>query len=574
MEVTGDRMSHDPQVETYRQSRTPAPLRAGDPATRLTRWLGYETWTASEAALLVSGIDPETIKQSLDGKTIVAGTGLCGSRLSGEADFAAVGDVLDHWRRQFKPPEKISPGEFVAWCEKRGVDTRWLRDVRRVWPGDGQLVSLGSFIVEVAEQRWNEQTDESEVTRALEQAGGAPLIYPPLYAAQVLEQHNLRRAIDSFVSAGEVALFDATKKSTTRELDGALVDASVLGDLVRGVPLFPDSDSLESLAATAFPGLLAFLHEYEILLVRQHARDSEPTTLVDLFTLDNWTAEMGLPILIGLYPESLVRFRDREGRLRIANARYLDGSLVNLQAWRKWQQFQHMERYRPQCPTMEQYFARCIPLSRRADQLARLERLWASGSHAPRNPPGYYIEWARRKGIQIGWLEWAYKKGLLMPDPVEPPAMPDSTALVTAPAGFEIPDPVGTAPAADSAATVASTVHRLRSSGRGEMALLVARVVEEARTTDARAVWKALIRLATSEQRPEILHGYVAEKGEGIVWTDFGTINGEETKIFTYDALEKRLDPARRGPPKKTHSGAGETAGGSAKSRKKSDKKS
>ena len=48
-----------------------------------------------------------------------------------------------------------------------------------------------------------------------------------------------------------------------------------------------------------------------------------------------------------------------------------------------------------------------------ARQLMKRRLLWKSGRHEDRNPPGYYIDWAASKGVEIPWLEWAISEGLL-----------------------------------------------------------------------------------------------------------------------------------------------------------------
>src|SRR5471032_410235 len=121
MESTEDSKNHDETVRTYRQLKRPAPVRAGYPETSLTRWLNRETWTVREAVLLVTGIDPGTLRETPDGE-IISATGLCGSVLASEADFRPAVEVLDYWKRLPNPPGKISPADFVAWCKTRNID--------------------------------------------------------------------------------------------------------------------------------------------------------------------------------------------------------------------------------------------------------------------------------------------------------------------------------------------------------------------------------------------------------------------------------------------------------------------
>lgn len=47
------------------------------------------------------------------------------------------------------------------------------------------------------------------------------------------------------------------------------------------------------------------------------------------------------------------------------------------------------------------------------ENLSRITKLWDSGSHDARNPPKYYIDWAKSKGIEIPWLGYAEKGGFI-----------------------------------------------------------------------------------------------------------------------------------------------------------------
>jgi hypothetical protein len=54
-----------------------------------------------------------------------------------------------------------------------------------------------------------------------------------------------------------------------------------------------------------------------------------------------------------------------------------------------------------------------IVISYFMENLSRIRKVWDSGSHNARNPPKYYIDWAKSKGIEIPWLGYAEREGLV-----------------------------------------------------------------------------------------------------------------------------------------------------------------
>ena len=114
----------------HRENKVPAPLRDDCPDTRLTKWAERETWTPDEAALLVYGYDPETYSANYQVPGLKGVTGLCGNAFSGDAAFYYTERLAKDWRRRVNASEKVVPAEFIDWCNKRRIDTRWLRSMQ------------------------------------------------------------------------------------------------------------------------------------------------------------------------------------------------------------------------------------------------------------------------------------------------------------------------------------------------------------------------------------------------------------------------------------------------------------
>lgn len=100
----------------------------GKKDTRLTQWLRMESWTETEAAMLVSGFDPSTYQEHGE-PPIPYIVGLCGNPFRGSACLYAANKVLDLLQRRSGPPTRLTPADFVAWCSGVGIDTAWLREV-------------------------------------------------------------------------------------------------------------------------------------------------------------------------------------------------------------------------------------------------------------------------------------------------------------------------------------------------------------------------------------------------------------------------------------------------------------
>lgn len=116
------------------------------------------------------------------------------------------------------------------------------------------------------------------------------------------------------------------------------------------------------------------------------------------FRRDTWTSDEAFPLLAGIDPDSFA--------VGDSHVRYLDGSLVCIAASMlahgiEWPaaSFDDVDSLRN---------LQAVPVI-----LAEMKRVWLSGNHPPRNEPGYFIEWARRKRFDVPWLESAHGLSLI-----------------------------------------------------------------------------------------------------------------------------------------------------------------
>ncbi len=114
--------------------RTPAKLYAGEGfsaemlrQTTLTRYLALDTWTPLLACLLVSGIQPPLDVSEFPEKGAMS---LQNSFWPGTLDpFHHARHILILWNSREQAPARVRPADFVAWCQSKGINTDWLREV-------------------------------------------------------------------------------------------------------------------------------------------------------------------------------------------------------------------------------------------------------------------------------------------------------------------------------------------------------------------------------------------------------------------------------------------------------------
>ena len=124
------------------------PFKFADGTTTLTKYLELDTWTPEQAACLVAGIKPETMAclpkipndiayqeakslscMSLRGMEAYDDETNLGISEEGMESFETRMRVLELWNSRENPPAKVTPSNFLKWCESKGISTAWLAEV-------------------------------------------------------------------------------------------------------------------------------------------------------------------------------------------------------------------------------------------------------------------------------------------------------------------------------------------------------------------------------------------------------------------------------------------------------------
>ncbi len=97
--------------------------------TTLTAFLELETWTPTQAALLVCGVQPPT------NCTIPCNAfGLNGAAVMANCDaMHKAKRILELWNARENSPAKVRPIDFVAWCKAKRINTGWITNADE-WP--------------------------------------------------------------------------------------------------------------------------------------------------------------------------------------------------------------------------------------------------------------------------------------------------------------------------------------------------------------------------------------------------------------------------------------------------------
>lgn len=125
-------------LEAHRQRRERARQKAPIQDGYLSVWSEKESWRPEDAFRLVCGVKPLGASHrpiNNLAKVPEAYEGLCGSvYIDAEAisKGCEISRVESKWNERLETPAKISPLEFIAWCEKRGIDTAWLSSIKSV----------------------------------------------------------------------------------------------------------------------------------------------------------------------------------------------------------------------------------------------------------------------------------------------------------------------------------------------------------------------------------------------------------------------------------------------------------
>jgi hypothetical protein len=113
--------------------------------------------------------------------------------------------------------------------------------------------------------------------------------------------------------------------------------------------------------------------------------DRIPDRLKELLLHDTWGAGDALLILLGLDPRGTNVAALSERFLLVTHARTLDGRIV-------------IGKENPAAQDELDQFTTAYK---------RIFDAWTSGTHDDRNIPSHYAEWAKRKQIDVSWLEEA-----------------------------------------------------------------------------------------------------------------------------------------------------------------------
>ena len=283
---------------------------------------------------------------------------------------------------------------------------------------DNPLIPLDTAAAYLAQQQWDDDTPRDTALAVLKQLQAGPGCYTPAYAVRLLAEHRIQRQIDCLVKARKLPLHDPITFTPTIAAANALVRQSDLTDLlIAGAHLKANDGTEDSRHARELTSHWSATAEFEQRQIELHeAGHREPLCLYEWFKHDTWTVNDAMLLLIGLEPTRdcmLLQAEDPDGTAdRIISARHLSGTLVDIDGWRNANVTKDIVSRDPNSPLYEMPIT-SIDLIRFSASRHLMMKVWRSGDHRDRNPPGYYIEWALSKGYDIPWLEWAKQKKLV-----------------------------------------------------------------------------------------------------------------------------------------------------------------
>jgi hypothetical protein len=207
--------------------------------TTLSKYLGRETWTPVEAALLVCGIQPlEDCTQIPNG-----GMGLDNVFVTGSEDrFHEARRVLKLWNSRAHSPSKVRPAVFITWCKTydndllNRINTDWLSEIADDTPGDAaqgdHLMPLDMAANYLAYKIWPDTTPEETATAVLKSFDAKAGSFTPVYALRSLAESRIQKKIDSLVLAGKIVLYDPVEYTPTKDATHALLREKQLIELL------------------------------------------------------------------------------------------------------------------------------------------------------------------------------------------------------------------------------------------------------------------------------------------------------------------------------------------------------
>ncbi|MBN3848344.1 hypothetical protein G3N58_16115 [Paraburkholderia sp. Ac-20342] len=305
---------------------------------------------------------------------------------------------------------------------------------------DWNMMSTRAAAEYLARRQWPDTTPMQRAIDALRQYGTGPGPYTPVYAIRLLETRRIVSHIRAFIAAGKLTAYDQPDGHETAIDEATIVKLDELRPLLaRGFLL----DKRYERDVRAYANAWNDEENFERWLIKAHADNEAAPLLFQWFLHDSWTPREALRLLLGLEPDAdWFALSDESGdHPRIVSARYLDGSLVCIEGWRNANVVKESIESGAHPEIYNQLQITSLELVRLSSELSGMKRVFESGSHAPRNPPAYYIEWAARKNYVVPWLNWARSEGLLVPVDAEAEVAPaEGTAeILNAAAPIETP---------------------------------------------------------------------------------------------------------------------------------------
>lgn len=230
------------------------------------------------------------------------------------------------------------------------------------------------------------------------------IYFPRGYAERVLVEIGLTHRIQQLADADSIRLYDAASRYD------AMVSMREVRDRLASQDALP-ADVAEAIQSDRESKVWLWKNTTDFErrnLVRRKDGSAQPLHLHEWLKHDTWDVQSAMSLLVGLDPSpSRVITIEGPDSERLLCGWFLDGSVVDMEGW-------------VAANILRDASSKQIELPADAfDSLASLDRpylwgtrrnllaVWNSGSHAPRNSPTYYIEWALTKQHDIPWLEWA-----------------------------------------------------------------------------------------------------------------------------------------------------------------------
>lgn len=275
------------------------------------------------------------------------------------------------------------------------------------------FIPLNEAVDHMALWLWPVDASQEEAIAALDKMKATSGFFTPVYAARMLAKARITKQIEAFIDDGRLDLVERDVGQSPNGAKEVMVSAADLRKLL-ATPIQPDEYTERDLRAVINLWNTTESHERRLIDIHASQR-TEPLDLHEWFRRDNWTPDEALRLLLGLSPgDFFADAGDHETSIRIVSARYLDGSLVSLEGWKNANVIKDILARKPEYRIYDDELPiTSFELLHLSVKLSGMQTIWNSGDHASRNPPAYYIAWARKKGYEVPWLDWARSQGLI-----------------------------------------------------------------------------------------------------------------------------------------------------------------